>query len=145
VKVQALPPNEYILDDGVTLVNKYAEALKKSRDISEDMVKLKEALIEYAKKNGIEQIAGSDYTVKVKIGEKLKFPDASNPERTMLEKLIKDAGLWEQFSKLDTNELVRFVESDSENKELIEKIKQFTTTEESVTVNRPKINLRRLP
>ena len=45
----------------------------------------------------------------------------------------------EQFSNLDTNELVRFVESDNGNKELIEKIKQFTSKEESVTVNMPKV------
>jgi len=34
--------------------------------------------------------------------------------------------------------LVRFVESDKENKELVEKIKQFMYKEESVTVNSPK-------
>ncbi len=138
VKVQSLPPNQSLLDNGVKLVNMYAGAWETSKRINAEIGKLKDALIEYAKKNGIEQIAGSGYTVKVKIGEKLKFPDANNSQRTKLEKLIKTAGLWEQFSKLDTNELGRFMESDNGNKELIEKIKQFTSKEESITVNRPK-------
>ena len=139
VKVQSLPSNQVLLDDGVKLVSKYIAAWETSKRINEEIGRLKDALIGYAKKNGIEQIAGNGYAVRVKIGEKLKFPDTSDPQRSELEKLVKAAGLWEQFSKLDTGELLRFMESDNENKALIEKIKQFTNKEESITVNRPKV------
>lgn len=49
-KVEALPVNEYLSEPGVVLVNKYAELRDKAAEIELEMVKVKEALIDYARK-----------------------------------------------------------------------------------------------
>ena len=96
-------------------------------------------LIAYAKKEGVEIIKGSDHTIKVTFKERLKFPNADDPKRRELEKLIRDAGLWNEVSRLDTNALEKAVDLGKLDEGVLEKVKQFSFPEESVIVSQPKV------
>jgi len=48
--VEALPTKEYLSEPGVVLVNRYVELKEKAGEIDEEMAKVKEALIDYARK-----------------------------------------------------------------------------------------------
>ena len=99
-----LPENEYLKEPGVVLVDKYTELteLKKelTKDIDSNIEKLKEAIIEYSKKNNFEKIFGTNKSILVREYNSIKLPDSSTKDREALEKIIKEKNLWDQFTTL---------------------------------------------
>lgn len=132
-------PDEFLAEDGVTLVNKYTAVWHKLKELAMEEDKIKEAIAAYAKRTGIENIVGSDYIVKVTFEESLRFPKAKADDRTELEKIIKEFGLWDKMSQLNTKALAKAVKSGKLDKELAEKIKQFASVEESARIGQPKM------
>lgn len=133
-KVEALPVNEYLNEPGVVLVNRYAELREKASEIGDEMDKVKEALIEYAKKEDVEVIKGNDCKVRVKFDEKLKFPGKSEEERKELDRVVIDAGRWMEVSQLDTTSLTRIVEEVLWDRELIEQVMKYGRIEETSSI-----------
>ena len=138
VRVDGLPPKEYLADDRVTLVNKYTAVWNKLKDIEMEKEEIRADLIAYAKKEGVEIIKGSDHTIKVTFKERLKFPNADDPKRRELEEIVRDAGLWNEVSRLDTNALEKAVDLGKLDEGVLEKVKQFSSPEESVIVSQPR-------
>lgn len=132
--VEALPVNEYLNEPGVVLVNKYAELKEKASEIDEEMEKVKEAILEYARKEQVELIKGSDRKVRVRFDKKLKFPGKSEAERQDLDKAIKAAGKWLEVSQLDTTALTRVIEQSLWDKDLIGEVMKYGRIEETSSV-----------
>ena len=134
VKVEALPVNEYLNEPGVMLVDKYAALKHEAESIDDEMKKVREAILDYARKEEVVAIKGSDYKVQIKFGEDLKFPVKSDAERSELEGMIKEAGKWEEVSQLDAISLKRVVQSNQWSKDLIDNVMKYGRIEESNTV-----------
>ena len=132
--VEALPMNEYLSEPGVVLVNKYAELKEKASEIEEELGKVKEAIFDYARREQVEMIKGSDQKVRVKFDEKLKFPGKNEAERQELEETIKSSGKWMEVSQLDTTVITRIVESGLWDKELIDEVMKYGRIEETSSV-----------
>ena len=132
--VEALPMNEYLSEPGVVLVNKYAELKEKASEIEEELGKVKEAIFDYARREQVEMIKGSDRKVRVKFDEKLKFPGKNEAERQELEETIKSSGKWMEVSQLDTTVITRIVESGLWDKELIDEVMKYGRIEETSSV-----------
>jgi len=140
VKVEALPVNEYLNEPGVVLVNKYVTLRDEEAGIKAEMEKVREAILDYARREEVELIKGSDYKARVKFDEKLKFPSKNDAERQGLDKAIKEAGKWAEVSQLDISSLTHVVESGQWSKDLIEQVMKYGRIEEisSVTVSKLK-------
>jgi len=132
--VEALPMNEYLSEPGVVLVNKYAELKEKASEIEEELGKVKEAIFDYARREQVEMIKGSDRKIRVKFDEKLKFPGKNEAERQELEETIKSSGKWMEVSQLDTTVITRIVESGLWDKELIDEVMKYGRIEETSSV-----------
>lgn len=132
--VETLPMNEYLSEPGVVLVNKYAELKEKASEIEEELGKVKEAIFDYARREQVEMIKGSDRKVRVKFDEKLKFPGKNEAERQELEETIKSSGKWMEVSQLDTTVITRIVESGLWDKELIDEVMKYGRIEETSSV-----------
>lgn len=132
--VEALPMNEYLSEPGVVLVNKYAELKEKASEIEEELGKIKEAIFDYARREQVEMIKGSDRKVRVKFDEKLKFPGKNEAERQELEEAIKSSGKWMEVSQLDTTVITRIVESGLWDKELIDEVMKYGRIEETSSI-----------
>ena len=132
--VEALPVNEYLNEPGVVLVNKYAALKNEKARIEEEMEKVKEAILEYSKREGVEVIRGSDYKAKVRFGERLKFLGKSDAERLELDKVIKEVGKWDEVSQLDITLLTHVIEDELWSKDLIDKVMKYGRIEESDSV-----------
>jgi len=132
--VEALPVNEYMSEPGVVLVNKYAELKEKAGEVNEEMAKVKEALIDYARREGVTVIKGSNRKVRVKFDEKLKFPGKNEAERQELDDTIVQAGKWMEVSQLDTVALSRVIEQSLWDKELIDEVMKYGRIEETSTI-----------
>ena len=124
-RVEALPVNEYLNEPGVKLVNKYVELKEKASEMDNEITRVKEAILDYAKKEQVEVIKGSDRKVRVRVDEKLKFPGKKEGGRQELDSTIMEAGKWLDVSQLDTTSLARVIESNLWDKELIDKVVEY--------------------
>lgn len=133
-KVEALPVNEYLNEPGVALVNKYAELKEKASAIEEELGKVKEAILAYARSEGVGVVRGSDRQARVRFDAKLKFPSKNETGRQELDSTIVGAGKWMEVSQLDTTSLIRVVENGLWDKELIDEVMKYGRIEESNSV-----------
>ena len=138
--VEALPVNEYLKEPGVTLVNKYVALKDAAKKIDEETEKVREAILEYARKEGVEVIKGSDRKARVKFEEKLKFPGKNDEERQELDNTIIEAGKWAEVSQLDTTKLTDVIESGLWSKDLIDKVMKYGRIEATDSVRISKLS-----
>jgi len=134
-KVEALPINEYLNEPGIMLVNKYVSLRNEETRIKDEMDKVREAMLDYARREEVELIKGSDYKARVRFDEQLKFPRKNEPERQELDEAIKKAGKWTEVSQLDTTSLTGIVENGLWSKDLIDKVMKYGRIEPSYSIH----------
>jgi putative RecB family exonuclease len=138
IAVGSFPPNEYLNEEGVALVNRYVELKEKKRllneEIDADLAKIEEALYAYAQREEIEAVFGSDHVAKIKIELKEKYPLKGDPSRKALDEIIKKAGKWMEVSDLNPWMLARVIGRGGWPPSLVNKIKTFSTVEESRSI-----------
>ena len=146
-KVESLPVNEYLKDDGVKLVNAYASLNDKIKghkikidEVSEELDKVKEAVIQYAQKEDIEVIKGSGHKLKISEKQKVSSPAKGRPERKELEDALREANKWEEVSDLDPYSLEKAVNEERWDKKIINKIKGFLKLETKKSVSLSKLH-----
>jgi len=137
--VESLSPSDYLSETGVSLANKYAELKEKEGEIKAEMEDVKSALIDYAKREQVEVIKGSDKKVTIKFDKKLKLPGKSDENRVPLDEMIRDAGKWDDVSQLDTDKLGKIIQGKLWDDKLMEKLGQFTSEEERSNVRISKL------
>jgi putative RecB family exonuclease len=138
VTAENLPLNEYLSEEGVTLVNKYVELREKKRlfneEIDVELSKIEEALYAYAQREELEAIFGSDHVAKIKTEIKEKYPLKGEPQRRILDEVIKKAGKWMEVSDLNPWMLARVIDRAGWPPSLVKKVKEFSTKEESRSI-----------
>lgn len=138
IVVESLPPNEYLEEEGVALVNRYVEMKERKRlsneEIDSELAKIEEALYAYAQREELEAIFGSDYVAKIKIETKEKYPLKGDPNRRALDEMIKKAGKWMEVSDLNPWMLARIMSRGGWPPSLVNKVKAFSTVEESRSI-----------
>ena len=127
--------NEYLNDDGVKLVNRYAELQQKKKQVTLDLYaeieKLEEAIIKFAEKENIDVVFGSNNKVKVKSSERYACPAKHSKEREKLEQLLREHGKWEEVAQLDTNAINKIIQEQKWDSVLIDTLKNYVKFEES--------------
>lgn len=141
IKVQNLPPNKYLKEKGVSLVNKYASFKAKIKELREQEAKLQldidlmaNAAAEYAKKENISNIVGSEFMLKVIEETVINFPKAGEELREELEKCIKKGGIWEEVSGLNLAKLDRLIEDEALDQRTRNRLMRFAEEVEEVKV-----------
>src|SRR5512136_772124 len=143
IAVESLPPNEYLNEEGVALVNQYVELKEKKRVLNEEidveLAKIEEALYAYARKEELEAIFGSDHVAKIKMEKKEKYPLKGDPNRRLLDELIKKAGKWMEVSDLNPWMLARIIGRGGWPPSLVNRVREFSTVEESRSITVSKL------
>lgn len=111
-KMEDLSVNEYKKDPGVKLVSAYKELEERKhefqeeiRAIEEEQGKISEAAVDFAKKNNISIIDGSDARLKVDIKDELRTPTKAEDEAkwwSLRDFLIKE-GKYQDVSTVNAN------------------------------------------
>jgi len=83
-------------DEGVKLVDEFSEIKTKLAECKKAEEEFKDNLIKYAKQFGVDIIYGSNMKCSVKEFDKIVLPE----EKEEFIKLLKDKGLWEEFSMI---------------------------------------------
>ena len=140
-KVQELPPNKYLKEKGVTLVNKYAtlkaniKALREQEQVIQEQLDLiEDAAITYAKKEGVSRITGSDFALKITEEEVLSFPKSGEEGREELEMYVKKMGIWEEVSGLNLSRLAKILEDDNLDSKIRKQLLKFAEEVEETNV-----------
>jgi len=140
-KLQSLPPNKYLKEKGVSLVNKYASIKAKIRNLREQEAQLQleldlieDAAVRYSKKEGVSNITGSDFMLKVIEETVLNFPKAGEEGREELERCIKKAGVWAEVSGLNLARLVKLIENEDLDRKIKNGLLKFAEEVEEVNV-----------
>jgi len=128
-KIEALEPEEYLKDKGVGLVNKYSEIYGKIQNLDEELQKIRTALIDFAEKENIDVVFGSDVKASVSSYESFKFPQKN--ERTELNEMIKKLGLWDELAIVDTYELAKRIKNKELHEDFIKLLNKFIKKEKT--------------
>jgi putative RecB family exonuclease len=146
VATESLPPNEYLKEEGVTLVNQYVGMIEKKRllteEIDTEIAKIEEALYLYAQREKLEAVFGSDHMAKIRTEAKEKFPLKGDPRRRVLDETIKKAGKWMEVSDLNPWMLARLIGRSNWDPSLIKKVKGFSISEQSRSIALSKLKER---
>ncbi len=138
VTQESLPPNGYLNEEGVTLVNRYVELREKKRTLAEEidaeLSKIEDALYAYAKRENVEAIFGGDHVARIQRELKEKYPLKGDPRRRTVDDLIKRAGKWMEVSDLNPWMLARVLSRNSWDPLLVKRLKEFCTSEETRTI-----------
>ena len=131
--------NEYLSDDGVELVNKFAIATDEAKKKEDEVEQLKEALMIWAKNNSVETVYGSDIRAMIKIYPKLSFPKKDDVNRGMFVETLKKLGLFDKLSTVDVYELAKTINNGDLHPELVKVLENFFTRDKTVRIYLRKI------
>jgi hypothetical protein len=122
------------------------ELKEKKRILNEEtdaeLTRIEEALYAYAQREELEAIFGSDHVAKIKIETKEKYPLKGDPGRKTLDEIIKKAGKWMEVSDLNPWMLARVIGRGGWPPSLANKVKGFSTSEESRSITVSKLKER---
>jgi len=148
-KVEALPVNEYLKDDGVKLANTFVKLTAKKKEhqeqieaIEQEIDKVKEAVIKYAQKEGVDVIRGSDSKLKISEKQKVSSPPKGSPERKELEGILREVNKWDEVSDLDIYAMEKAVNESRWDKKIVDSIKKFLIIETKRSVSLSKLQER---
>jgi putative RecB family exonuclease len=132
-KIAEQPANEYLKDSGLQLVNKYAELKSKQKqlasEIEEELEKLEQAIIAFAKKEQVDCVFGSKNKVRVTESERYCFPSKNSKERQRLEDLLRNYGKLAEVSQLDTTALGEILQGKAWDPEVLKAVAKYVEIE----------------
>ena len=111
-------PEEFRDDDGVKMVDEYAEIDEKERQLKARKEKLKEQLISFAKQKQINRIFGTEKKISVKLSPKVVIPD-----KNVLKEVLKEKGIYYEVSMLNYSKLNSLIIKGQIDSEVVKKVK----------------------
>ncbi len=127
--------NEYLKNDGVQLVNKFASLTEKKRRLVEELDgqlgELKASIIDFAERQGVNVIFGSGNKIRITVTDSVKLPYKNTEERQELNELLKKLGKWEAVAELDTFALAKVIKTKAWPEEFLGQLKKFAEVEKS--------------
>ncbi len=128
-KLEEMKPEEAIHEDGFTLVNKYWELTQKIAELEEEREKIRKKLVEYARKNDLQYVYGSDRVANIKIYRNIHFKD-----KLVVEGILRKEGLYDKYAKLDLIKVANDIKSEALPKHVMEKLKKFIDYRENIKI-----------
>jgi putative RecB family exonuclease len=119
----ATAANDYLGGSPRDLVNRFADLSSRKGEVEEELARVRDALVEHARKNQVQTIRGDKHKVFVKVYRGYSFPGKDEPARRELEQIVKDAGLWERVAVLSPVSLAKLVEGGKIDGKVAEAIK----------------------
>jgi hypothetical protein len=136
--VDALPPNEYLNEPGVVLVNRLVElraTLKMTGEaMTEEIERVEDALLHYAREHRYTVVVGDDHEASISESEALSLPRKDDPAREPLEAAVRHLGLWDDVSDLSLTKLGKALAEDRLPPAARAELAPFAASETRVTI-----------
>lgn len=105
-------------EDGVKIVDEFAEIKNKIKELEDKESVLKLSLIEFAKSKGIDVVYGSNMKCSVKDNKKIAMPE----DKTKLISILKEKGMWEEFVMLNYSKINAQARKQDLDKEIMDEL-----------------------
>jgi putative RecB family exonuclease len=129
------PENEYLHDPGLKLVDEFVrikgELEEHRKEADEKLEKLKEALIAFCQREGVQVVFGSENKITVKEYESKKLPGKGTAEREKLICILESIGRLEEVSDLNVYTLAKALNNDDWEQEELDKLNSFWIMEKN--------------
>ena len=109
---------------------------------SSQIEEVKESIGRYAKNEGIDTIIGSTHRLNIKFETTEKIPGKGNDERLELEKAVKNRGLWDKLSELDTHALLRELKGGQFDPDIEEELRKYLKMEKNMIIHKARLKER---
>ncbi|MCH8014582.1 MAG: PD-(D/E)XK nuclease family protein, partial [Candidatus Dadabacteria bacterium] len=133
-RIKVLPPEEVAIEDGVVLVDRLAQLQVKNKECEEQIEQVKEAIAAFGEKEGASVVFGTTHQAKITKSSGVRYPSAGDPDREEIERVLKEAGKWDEVSHLNTRSLAKLVEEGTFGPELEKQVEAFRETYETTSV-----------
>jgi len=135
-KTETLPVNEYLKEDGVTLVNEYASMDAKKRNLNVEIKKIdaeqdkiREAVLVEAEKKKMSRLYGSDSMLTIKDDIKVNYPKGDDENRPEFEKCMGELDLWDVVTDVSWTSLKKIARDDEWYREVPEGLEDLVEVE----------------
>ena len=123
-RTRDLPPEEFLEEDGVRLVNRLKELSDREKELSREVVKVRQEIIEYARQFDLGAVVGSTARVTIVETDEPMVPRKGTPEREELERRLRERGLYDDVLSLDANAVKRLDDATLEELGLEREVKR---------------------
>ncbi|MGV8168739.1 MAG: RecB family exonuclease [Candidatus Nanoarchaeia archaeon] len=100
-QLEKKPLEEFKADEGLNLVNEYAELKEKEREIQEKIEQNAEKIRKFSDFFGAKKVYGSSHVITVWSKDSVKFPGKNEMERKRFVDAMKALNLYEKFADVD--------------------------------------------
>ncbi|MBI3873331.1 MAG: hypothetical protein HY304_09690, partial [candidate division Zixibacteria bacterium] len=107
-----LGPEEFSTDRGVQLADQYVAAARAKTQAEDVLVRARQEVLDFAKANNLTRLQGHGATVGITRRTELALPNQDDPNRTILESLVRASGQWEKVSELSRSKLPKAIQGD---------------------------------
>jgi len=135
-KTDPLPVNEYLKEDGVVLVNAYADIDLKKKDLNAQIAeldteqkKIKEAVVVLSEKEGVDRLYGSNNMLTVKEEIKVNYPKSGDENRPDFVRQMHDMGLWDTVTDVQWSVLKKIAKAKDWAKDVPSELKEFISVD----------------
>lgn len=136
--LEALPASRRLGEPGSVLVDRLAELRSGLREtttrIEEEVARVEEALVSYARDHGFSVVVGTEAEATVAEEEALILPGAGDPDRAELEARLRRLGLWEASVGVSLDRVKKLVRDGDLSEEARGEILALARVEPKVTV-----------
>lgn len=132
-KIEGKDPSSFLEDKGVKLVNKFADLKYKVAEINRELSELKSMAVDFARKEGVSSIFGSNHKLNVNISSDIKLP--SKAERDKLISELKRLGKIDEVIDVDVFALKKVIKQEIWPSDILKKISKFVSEVEAVRVS----------
>jgi putative RecB family exonuclease len=108
---QVEPPVEELVEEYVRLNQERTTLNAQVKEIEKKMEDMKPGFAEVVKETDAWLIEGSDHLLDVDVGMGLFLPGKNTEERKMLEKLVRNTGIWGEMSVISKYLVIKALES----------------------------------
>jgi len=133
-RIEDLPPEEVAVEDGVALVDRLAQLEATNKECEEQIEQVKEDIAAFGEQEGASVVFGTTHQAKITKSSGVRYPSAGDPDRKELERILKEAGKWEDVSILNTRSIAKAVEEGVLGENLSVQIEAFGETHETTSV-----------
>jgi len=129
-----LPPEEVATEDGVALGDRLAQLQATNKECEEQIEQVKEAIAAFGEQEGASVAFGTTHQAKITKSSRVRYPETGDPDREEFERILKEAGKWDEVSILNTRSLAKAVEEGTLGAKLKKQIEAFGETYETTSV-----------
>jgi len=144
-KVQDLPVNEFMADDGVKLVQEFVRLKAEKRQLVSQLdgqiERVKDAIVALARREGADTLYGAEYKVRVRFADGLKVPTQKddNIKLEALKSKLRDLNLWEEVTSFDRNAVMRLINGDDLTDEQRRALEAELVPDDTVRINESRL------